>query len=191
MSVHPISIFSPTIQSNAIRAAPSHDTRRHKPQSSRKDHLPLPIQLQHGLYLNDPRGPSHPPDYDGTTTHSTQDKKLTDLFHEIVTNPAEWEPSGLLNLRRRIDPNGPQHACKVGCNLNMCKGTPMPYDLHVPHAYRERQARNWTLTSRDTMHSSIAWSTSETGRMIIAPYGASESCAVILFIRQPLLTLDA
>jgi len=51
-----------------------------------------------------------------------KDKKLTDLFHEIVTNPAEWEPSGLLNLRRRIDPNGPQHSCKFGCNLNMCKG---------------------------------------------------------------------
>ncbi|KAI0733146.1 phosphatase phospho-type [Fomitopsis betulina] len=44
------------------------------------------------------------------------------LFEEIVTNPAEWDPSGLLKLRRRIDPNGPQHQCKVGCSPNMCKG---------------------------------------------------------------------
>jgi len=51
-----------------------------------------------------------------------QDKKLTGLFHEIVTNPAEWEQSGLLNLRRRVDPKGPQHSCKVGCSPNMCKG---------------------------------------------------------------------
>ncbi|KAH9929490.1 phosphatase phospho-type [Epithele typhae] len=49
-------------------------------------------------------------------------KGLDDLFDEIVTNPAEWEPSGMLNVRRRIDPAGPQHECKVGCSPNMCKG---------------------------------------------------------------------
>ncbi|KDQ57794.1 hypothetical protein JAAARDRAFT_178264 [Jaapia argillacea MUCL 33604] len=47
---------------------------------------------------------------------------LTELFDEIVTNPAEWDPSGLLKLRRKVDPNGPQHQCKVGCSPNMCKG---------------------------------------------------------------------
>ncbi len=51
-----------------------------------------------------------------------QSKGLQDLFEEIVTNPAEWDPSGLLNLRRRVDPNGTQHQCKVGCSPNMCKG---------------------------------------------------------------------
>ncbi|KIL65941.1 hypothetical protein M378DRAFT_161584 [Amanita muscaria Koide BX008] len=51
-----------------------------------------------------------------------KDKKLTTLFHEIITNPAEWEESGLLNLRRRVDPAGPQHSCDVGCSPNMCKG---------------------------------------------------------------------
>ena len=51
-----------------------------------------------------------------------QDKGLDDLFVEIVTNPAKWEDSGLLNLRRRVDPSGPQHSCKVGCQPNMCKG---------------------------------------------------------------------
>jgi len=51
-----------------------------------------------------------------------QSKGLEDLFTEIVTNPAEWEPSGLLKLRRRVDPSGPQHSCKVGCSPNMCKG---------------------------------------------------------------------
>ncbi|KAI0930478.1 hypothetical protein AcW1_009148 [Taiwanofungus camphoratus] len=47
---------------------------------------------------------------------------LDTLFEEIVTNPAEWDASGLLKLRRRIDPAGPQHQCKVGCSPNMCKG---------------------------------------------------------------------
>ncbi|CDO75352.1 hypothetical protein BN946_scf184966.g20 [Trametes cinnabarina] len=49
-------------------------------------------------------------------------KGLENLFDEIITNPAEWDPSGLLKLRRRIDPSGPQHDCKVGCSPNMCKG---------------------------------------------------------------------
>ncbi|KAH9978936.1 phosphatase phospho-type [Lactifluus volemus] len=52
-----------------------------------------------------------------------ESKGLQDLFTEIVTNPAEWESSGLLNLRRHIDPNGPQHNCPVGCNPNICKGS--------------------------------------------------------------------
>ncbi|KAF8894026.1 phosphatase phospho-type [Infundibulicybe gibba] len=49
-------------------------------------------------------------------------KGLQDLFEEIVTNPAKWEPSGLLALRRRVDPDGPQHGCQNGCSPNMCKG---------------------------------------------------------------------
>ncbi|KIM45229.1 hypothetical protein M413DRAFT_441912 [Hebeloma cylindrosporum] len=49
-------------------------------------------------------------------------KGLQELFEEIVTNPAEWDPSGLLKLRRRVDPDGPQHTCAVGCSPNMCKG---------------------------------------------------------------------
>lgn len=48
---------------------------------------------------------------------------MSDLFTEIVTNPAEWDESGLLKLRRRVDPAGVQHKCKVGCSPNMCKGT--------------------------------------------------------------------
>ncbi|KAH7888490.1 phosphatase phospho-type [Phlebopus sp. FC_14] len=51
-----------------------------------------------------------------------ESKGLQNLFEEIVTNPAEFEASGLLKLRRRIDPNGVQHNCKVGCSPNMCKG---------------------------------------------------------------------
>ncbi|KIY43278.1 hypothetical protein FISHEDRAFT_53744 [Fistulina hepatica ATCC 64428] len=49
-------------------------------------------------------------------------KGLTHIFDEIVTNPAEWDDSGLLKLRRRIDPTGPQHRCHIGCQPNMCKG---------------------------------------------------------------------
>ncbi|KAF5393417.1 hypothetical protein D9757_000725 [Collybiopsis confluens] len=51
-----------------------------------------------------------------------EEKKLQSLFTEIITNPAEWDASGLLKLRRRVDPDGPQHTCKVGCSPNMCKG---------------------------------------------------------------------
>lgn len=56
---------------------------------------------------------------------TTQSKGLADppLFKEIVTNPAHWEPNGLLRLSRRISPDGPQHSCRVGCSANMCKGT--------------------------------------------------------------------
>ncbi|KAI0048259.1 hypothetical protein FA95DRAFT_1539953 [Auriscalpium vulgare] len=51
-----------------------------------------------------------------------ESKGLQDLFTEVITNPAEWDPSGLLKLSRRVDPSGPQHSCKVGCSPNMCKG---------------------------------------------------------------------
>jgi len=51
-----------------------------------------------------------------------ESKGLETLFQEIVTNPAEWDPSGLLKLRRKVDPAGPPHNCKVGCNPNLCKG---------------------------------------------------------------------
>ena len=57
-------------------------------------------------------------------TYIQQSKGLADppLFTEIVTNPAHWEPNGLLRLTRRIPPDGPQHSCRVGCSANMCKG---------------------------------------------------------------------
>ncbi|KAK0461258.1 phosphatase phospho-type [Desarmillaria tabescens] len=59
---------------------------------------------------------------------------LLPAFEEIITNRAEWEPSGLLNLRRRIDPHGPQHNCMVGCSPNMCKGEELDAFLarHAP-----------------------------------------------------------
>ncbi|CAK5281611.1 unnamed protein product, partial [Mycena citricolor] len=51
-----------------------------------------------------------------------KEQGLESMFTEIVTNPAEWTETGLLALRRRVDPSGPQHACTVGCSANMCKG---------------------------------------------------------------------
>ncbi|EEB92386.1 hypothetical protein MPER_09113 [Moniliophthora perniciosa FA553] len=41
-----------------------------------------------------------------------KEKGLETLFSEIITNPAEFEESGLLKLRRRVDPQGPQHNCE-------------------------------------------------------------------------------
>lgn len=46
------------------------------------------------------------------------------LFKEIITNPAEFTPQGLLHLQRRVPADHPhQHACKLGCSPNMCKGS--------------------------------------------------------------------
>ncbi|KAF9469933.1 phosphatase phospho-type [Collybia nuda] len=63
-----------------------------------------------------------------------ESKGLELLFEEVVTNPAEWEPSGLLKLRRRVDPRGPQHTCTIGCSPNMCKGAELDAFLarHLP-----------------------------------------------------------
>lgn len=47
---------------------------------------------------------------------------MENQFDEIITNPAKFRDDGLLELRRRVDPNGKQHECKVGCSPNMCKG---------------------------------------------------------------------
>ena len=47
---------------------------------------------------------------------------LSNLFAEIITNPATWQ-GDLLKLDRRIPPSSPhQHTCQIGCSPNMCKG---------------------------------------------------------------------
>lgn len=48
--------------------------------------------------------------------------KITHLFDSIITNRASWTEDGCLDLKRRVDPNGEQHKCVVGCSPNMCKG---------------------------------------------------------------------
>ncbi|GFZ48777.1 hypothetical protein JCM24511_06526 [Saitozyma sp. JCM 24511] len=49
---------------------------------------------------------------------------LTDLFSEIVTNPAHWDAShpDHLHIGRRLPSTSPPHGCAVGCLANMCKG---------------------------------------------------------------------
>ncbi|KAJ3567618.1 hypothetical protein NP233_g6252 [Leucocoprinus birnbaumii] len=64
-----------------------------------------------------------------------KDKGLESLFTEIITNPAVWE-GDLLKLRRKIDPDGPQHNCSVGCAPNMCKGEELT-------AFLERQGNQF------------------------------------------------
>lgn len=56
------------------------------------------------------------------TNLRAQDKNLEYIFDRVTTNPAQWKDGGLLEVRRRIDPHGPQHSCQVGCSPNMCKG---------------------------------------------------------------------
>ena len=52
-----------------------------------------------------------------------QHQGMTDIFQEIMTNPAEFKDSGLLEINRRIlASDAKQHSCKVGCSANMCKG---------------------------------------------------------------------
>ncbi|KAG7530768.1 hypothetical protein FFLO_04810 [Filobasidium floriforme] len=50
---------------------------------------------------------------------------LTDLFTNIITNPAHWDTSSpnTLLVGRLIPKDSPnQHTCQVGCLVNMCKG---------------------------------------------------------------------
>lgn len=50
---------------------------------------------------------------------------LFEIFKgSIITNPAHWdsENPNRIVLRRKVDPNGPPHACSLGCSPNMCKG---------------------------------------------------------------------
>lgn len=64
---------------------------------------------------------------------------LSNVFAEVITNPAEWQ-GDLISLRRRVDPHGPQHGCKVGCSANMCKGAELDAFLER-HGGRDAFAR--------------------------------------------------
>lgn len=79
-------------------------------------------------------------------------KNLRNLFDEIITNPASWETSGLLKLRRRVDPEGPQHKCNVGCSANMCKGQSNSPSTRFSGIIRRCQAkslkRTWLVRAR-------------------------------------------
>ena len=99
------------------------------------------------------------------------------MFHEIVTNPAEWDPSGLLKLRRKIDPSGPQHDCKVGCSPNMCKGERSSPELYARSKLTSPiiQAMSSTPSSSGTGPSSTASSTSVTARTTSALFSACGS----------------
>ena len=109
--------------------ASSDGSRRLGAQVESEDKLFLPLERQHHLHHHNPKSLSSLPTSQASpfcslpplTTYA-QAKGLDDLFDEIVTNPAEWDESGLLKLRRRIDPSGPQHGCQVGYSPNMCKG---------------------------------------------------------------------
>ena len=58
-----------------------------------------------------------------TKYHLTQHIGMTDIFEEIITNPASFADNGLLEINRRVLASDPkQHSCKVGCSANMCKG---------------------------------------------------------------------
>jgi pyridoxal phosphate phosphatase PHOSPHO2 len=100
-----------------------------------------------------------------------QSRGLDALFDEVVTNPAHWEESGLLSLRRRVDPDGPQHGCKVGCSPNMCKGACIaPW---CAAGAEQRQARSSLRSSPATRPSLTESSTSATARTTFAPSCAS------------------
>jgi pyridoxal phosphate phosphatase PHOSPHO2 len=72
----------------------------------------------------DPRSGSRPADPLSLcpTRRNLQHRKLTDFFARITTNPSAWDENEKLIIKRRVDPSGPQHTCKVGCSANMCKG---------------------------------------------------------------------
>lgn len=57
--------------------------------------------------------------------------KIDNLFSSVITNKAHWSNDGCLMLSRRVDPNGPQHNCKIGCSPNMCKGEFFPKKVNT------------------------------------------------------------
>ncbi|KAA1478075.1 hypothetical protein DENSPDRAFT_657041 [Dentipellis sp. KUC8613] len=63
---------------------------------------------------------------------------LGSLVIDICDVSIAWDPSGLLKLRRRVDPTGPQHCCKIGCSPKMCKGDELETFLerHKPECDR-------------------------------------------------------
>jgi pyridoxal phosphate phosphatase PHOSPHO2 len=46
---------------------------------------------------------------------------LSDLFDQVITNPAKWD-GDRLHIGRRVPADAEQHGCTVGCMPNMCKG---------------------------------------------------------------------
>jgi pyridoxal phosphate phosphatase PHOSPHO2 len=60
-----------------------------------------------------------------TDAHADSQKHgLSDLFDQIITNPANWDESSpdWLHVGRRHPKSEPPHPCTVGCLANMCKG---------------------------------------------------------------------
>jgi hypothetical protein len=87
-------------------------------------HLFPTLKLESGFHSDHSRSERHGLFHGGIKyANRLKHKNLTYLFDTITTNPAEWDESGLLKVRRRVDPNGPQHQCKIGCSANMCKGS--------------------------------------------------------------------
>ncbi|WVN86475.1 uncharacterized protein L203_101639 [Cryptococcus depauperatus CBS 7841] len=67
---------------------------------------------------------------------------LTDLFADVITNPAHWSKSAPdhLIIGRRIPATEPPHGCSVGCLANMCKGKELE-DYLASHGGRESYKR--------------------------------------------------
>ncbi len=104
--------------------------------------------------------------------HTLQEKGLDTLFDEIITNPAEWDPSGLLKLRRRVDPSGTQHTCQVGCSPNMCKG---PRSFCFGSLYRT----DLNLLTGEELEAFLARHQPAFDRVIYVGDGSNDYCPVL------------
>ncbi|RHZ63532.1 hypothetical protein Glove_329g52 [Diversispora epigaea] len=47
---------------------------------------------------------------------------ILDLFSGIISNPANWQDNGQLNIQRLMPKTDPPHNCKNKCAENICKG---------------------------------------------------------------------
>lgn len=108
-----------------LHAASSDETGRPQPQNPQgcQHHLLVLVQLQLSLHQHNIGGKYHYSTAEIGLINASQHQGMTDIFEEIITNPAEFKESGLLEINRRILASAPkQHSCKVGCSANMCKG---------------------------------------------------------------------
>jgi hypothetical protein len=62
---------------------------------------------------------------------------LDQLFDRITTNPATWREDGLLVVRRRVDPEGELHGCKLRCSEEICKGQELSAFLNEHEEYEK------------------------------------------------------
>ncbi|KAI0256282.1 putative phosphatase-domain-containing protein [Lactifluus subvellereus] len=113
-----------------------------------------------------------------------ESKGLQDLFTEIVANPAEWDPSGLLKVRPHVGPNGPQHNCPVGCDPNICKGDFAGFaDRSTRHVWHSRAG----ISAGNEFDAFVKHHGANYDRIIYVGDGSNDFCPILRLRSQDMV----